>query len=243
LLLEEGNLKFYGSVPLQTGSNFLTVAATLQDGSTLTKTITVNRIDAAYVVNVNSKTGLVPHPVQFSVIGQPNGFFRVDFDFDGNGQTDFAQFRLSGADYTYRTPGIYRPRIDINKYNYSSGRYESIYQQTLTVAVFDPAQLKQHLDQVLRSVWNGMNSALLAGDIPKALTALSPSSRDTYGQIFEALRLRIAVVVNESSEIEPIGISTDIADYAVLNVHGGKSRVFIINFIQAPDGIWRIDSM
>lgn len=246
IISEAENLKFYVTVPLNAGQNVLTATATLQSGNTLTRTITVNRVSGAFTVKITRQDGVLPQAVGFSVTGDFIRFDQARLDFNGDGQVDASGggvFFGFSRSYTYNAPGIYRPKVEVYRYNFSVGRYELIYQQTLAIAIFDPVQLKQHLDQVLRSVWSGMNSALLAGDIPRALSALSFDSREVFGEVFESLIFRMPAILDEFTQIEPLALSDTYADYVVMNVRDGKTRVHVINFIQGADGVWRIDSM
>jgi hypothetical protein len=246
-MISEGDqARFYATVPLKAGWNDLNVVATLQSGATLTGKVRVNRVETPLSLKVTPAQGTASLGVRFDVLGGFDFYDTIRYDFNGDGKFDFVTgARLSGsnfASYIYSMPGIYRPVVQVTRYNYIRGVFEVIYQPTVSVVALSAAQLQQHRDRVLRSVWTGLQDALRAGDVPRALTAVTFDSRTTYGEVFESLLPQMSNILGDITNIEPLALSNEYAEYAVMNMRG-EPRVHIIGFLRGADGIWRIDQM
>lgn len=247
VLSDGGVVKFHAVVALKSGANTVNVAAALQDGSTLNKAVSVTRSTGSLLLRVTPLVGTAPLTVSFNLTGVFSGSDDLRFDFNGDGVFDYYKSGLPSYGITavraYDTPGLYRPVAQLSRYNYSSRRYEVVYQQVVPVAVLDAAQLEAHQDLVLRSVWGGLNTALRAGDLQRALSALSFDSRTTYGEtVFEPLLPQMNRILDDFTDIEPMVIADNYAEYAIMNV-SGEGRVHVIGFVRGADGIWRIDQM
>jgi hypothetical protein len=81
------------------------------------------------------------------------------------------------------------------------------------------------------------------GRMDDAADAIHPDSRNLYRQIFEMFGADIAGVLSEFSDVEPMRVTQDFAQYLVMNMHNGTARVFVITLVRDPDGVWRIESM
>ena len=45
------------------------------------------------------------------------------------------------------------------------------------------------------------------------------------------------------SPLEGYDITTDLATYFITRVVNGETRVYFVQFIRDPDGVWRLDDM
>jgi hypothetical protein len=246
-MISEGDqARFYATVPLAAGWNDLNVVTTLQSGATLTGKVRVNRIATPLSLKATPAQGTAPVGVRLDVQGAFDFNDSIRYDFNGDGKFDLvtgASWSGSNfASYTYATPGIYRPVVQVTRYNYSRRVFEVIYQPTASVVALSGSQLQQHRDRVLRSVWAGLQDALRAGDVPRALTAVTFDSRTTYGEVFESLLPQMSSILEDITNIEPLAISDQYAEYAVMNVRG-QPRIHVIGFLRGADGIWRIDQL
>lgn len=247
VVVEGNDVRFYAIVPLQAGWNDLEAVAGLQSGARLARRVRVQRVEAPLSAKATPALGLAPRGVKFDVTGGFDFNDQIRYDFNGDGRFDLLTgasiSRANFASYSYTAPGIYRPVIQVSRYNYIKRVYEVIYRPVLAVVVLSQAQIDQYRDRVLRSVWAGLNASLLAGDLTGALTAISTSSHSTYGPVFEALLPRMQEVLGGFTDIEPIETTAATAEYAVMNAGVTRARIHIITFIQGPDGIWRIDQI
>lgn len=96
-------------------------------------------------------------------------------------------------------------------------------------------------------VWNAMNAALVAGNAAQAKTYLTPNGLANHGAPMDSLLGQMSSIVSSYSTLVPKAVSGDYAEYLVSrpvpgSVTGDKQLYFVI-FLQAPGGIWLIDSM
>lgn len=244
MITEGSDARFYASVPLRKGWNELIATATLQSGDALTSRVNVNRVETPLTAKVTPPQITVPTTVRFDVAGGFDFNDRIRYDFNGDGLFEFTTgaslYGANFANYRYASPGVYRPVIEVMRYNYSKWEYEVIYRPRLSVVALDPVKLEQHRDRVLRSVWAGVKDALLSGKVQDALTGVTFDSRETYGEVFESLEPHMAGIFGDLTDIQPIVLGGEYAEYAVMNVRG-TPRVHIVGFLRGADGIWRID--
>jgi len=107
------------------------------------------------------------------------------------------------------------------------------------VTVNDPAEQ----DALIRSVWNGMNAALLAGDVTGARAFLDAPAVDHYGPTFDALLAFMPDIIASYSPLVTLTISSDVAEYGLKRTIDGEDRLFLVDLLREDDGVWRLDSM
>jgi len=229
--------KFYvNNIPLQPGSNTLTVVATTPDGQTITQTLTVTSAGPSpFQVTVEPQSGVTPLPVAFTVTGQdPSTISQIAVDFDGNGTTDFtATDPTAPIAVTYPAPGVYQPKITVTD---SQG---STFDQSLVVVVYDATQM----DRLFGAIWNGMNSALQSGDAAGASHYLNASAKLRYIPVFSALLPNMPQIIASYSPLKRVSISENIGEYAINRTYQGENRLYLIYFLKDADGVWRVDAM
>ena len=94
-----------------------------------------------------------------------------------------------------------------------------------------------------RAVWDGMNTALLAGDKATALTYLTPSARVKYGPVFDALLPYMPDIIRSYSPLQRVSVSENIGEYAVNRLIEDENMIFLIYFVKELDGTWRLAAM
>src|SRR5262249_39366148 len=152
------------NVPLQPGDNTLTATVTTQKGKSVSTSATVTSTGPApLTITATPLQGAVPLTVGFGVQNLA-GVPLASLSFDPGGPGSVAP---SGPNdllaFTYPTPGTYHATVTLFD---SAG---NSYPQPFVILAQDPAQL----DQLFRALWNGMNTALVAGDKATAMTYLS----------------------------------------------------------------------
>lgn len=228
-----GTRIFNARIPIQAGTNSVQAVAQFQDGRTLSRSISVDRSGPApFEIDVTPAAGLLPLQVKLTVVN-PNGLniSSVQIDWDGNGSWDQS---LTAAPYsstqTYSLAGSFRAVVKVIQGDGAE------YSETVALTIYDVGEI----NAIAHGVWVGLRQALTAGDQTSALTAISPESRDLYAQLFG---YGMASVANEVTDIHLGQLTTGTAEYFVLNVHHGITRVFVIRFVKDSDGTWRIESM
>ena len=86
------------------------------------------------------------------------------------------------------------------------------------------------LDQNLRAVWNGMKSALAAGDKARAMQYLDASAQQRYGTVFDVLLPSMPQITATFSDLQSVTLSNDLGEYAVNRVINGENRIYLIYF-------------
>lgn len=227
--------RFYATIPLQPGSNQITVVGTTPQGQSATTRISVTRTgDAPVKVTASPAQGLGPLNVSFSIASQTgNPIQHIQADFDGDGVVDFDSADPSAPiEFVYLNPGVYQAKFTVID-------TQSAYTQSVMIAVKTPDEI----DQAVRAAWDGMTQALVKQDLPSALQYLSPESRDNYQPVFEALATEMRKVVRSFSALKQSQIHSEYAEYAIRSDDNGVDRLYLIYFVQDSDGVWRIASM
>ena len=101
------------------------------------------------------------------------------------------------------------------------------------------------LDTLLRSKWDGMKAALIAGDISAALEFHQPDTWERYGAIYNALGEQLPALVENMREMSPVYIGGTRAKYEILREHELEGQAvevtYYIYFSRDMYGIWKID--
>jgi hypothetical protein len=235
--LVSGN-QFFANLNLDPGRNILTAVATTPEGITAsdTVTVTVNRNSPDPVqISAEPQSGIAPLKVRFSIdnfSGQPSQ--QISADFDGDGGNDFSTSDPNApVEFTYTAPGVYRATITVT----DGGN--AVYSQTMAVVVHDG----QQLDHLFTSLWNGMNDALVRGDVNVALTYLNEGAKQKYRPVFQTLLPRMLQIISNYSSLQRASVYEGMTGYAVNRTINGENRIFLIYFLLDDDGVWRLDSM
>jgi hypothetical protein len=187
-------------VPLQEGENTITVTGTDSQGYKATAEIIVYaETSGDYItVTVDTESGVSPFETTLQVEGT--------FDFSQepvitpNGPDDVDPLESLG-DAQYRigmtTPGIYYFTAE------ATDDQSNTYTDTIAIVVFNQVTL----DALLRAKWNAMKTALVAGDIEKALTYHQENFHEKYEAIYTALGSELPALVQQMKTISPIGLS------------------------------------
>jgi PKD repeat protein len=155
-------------------------------------------------------------------------------DFDGDGSAD-----LVSADpqvvlkHTYTAPGLYVAQLT------ATDNEGSTHTAQVVVEVVNATSV----DAMLIALWDGMNSALVAGDKATALSFLTPGAQDKYGPVFDLLLSEMPGIVASYSALQRVAVSTDMGEYALNRTIDGRNRLFLIYFLRDYDGLWRLDAM
>jgi hypothetical protein len=232
---QNGN-RYYASVPLVPGTNTLTAVATGPDGVSATQSISINSSGASPIsVNVEPASGIAPLKTTFSVQNNTATVLgKLQVDFDGNDTVDFTTTDQGAKiETTYVTPGIYQARVA------ATDSLNNVFTQTVLVSVQDGAQM----DQMFRTIFDGMNAALVNGNKSQALRYLNRQAQAKYGPVFDALMPQMRSIVTSYSPLRQVSVSQNIGEFAINRTIDGIDRIYFIYFLLDVDGVWRLDSM
>ncbi len=228
--------RFYAEVPLNPGVNTVTATAATSGGATATHAVSVTSSGASPIrVSVEPKSGIAPLKTSFTVQNNSaNPIQKIEVDFDGNGTIDFTATDANATiATTYAVPGMYQAKITV------TDSQSNVFTQVVLVSVQDGAQM----DQMFKALWDGMNSALIAGDKAKTLGYLNVQAKAKYGPVFDVLQPYISEIVSSYSALARASISGSLGEYAVRRKDSGVDRIYFIYFLRDVDGVWRIDEM
>jgi hypothetical protein len=227
---------FYANnVPLQPGTNTLTATVTTRSGKSSTSSVNVTSSGNSPVFfSIDPADGLAPLTVGFRATSN-TGRAIVSYQLNPGGPGTAAANSDPSVltKFTYTQAGIYVATLTVTD---SGG---NAYSQQFAISVQD----LQQMDQMFKSLWNGMNNAVIAGDKPTALSYLSSSAQAKYGPVFDALKSSYQDIVSTWSAPMRGDIAGSIAEYSVVTPKGTGRQVFLIYFIKGTDGVWRLDSM
>lgn len=230
--------QFYANINLDPGPNTLTAVATTPEGATASDSVSVNlnRTGSDPIqIRVEPQSGVAPLKVRFRVdnfSGQP--IQQINADFNGDGINDFSAGDANAVlEHTYATPGVYFASIAV------TDSQNIVTTQTVVVVVRDAGQM----DDLFTNLWNGMNNALVRGDVAGAAQYLNESAKLKYVPVFETLKPHFADIVASYSPLRRVSISESIGEYAIVRRSNGQNRIYLIYFLQDADGVWRLDGM
>ena len=249
-------MTFRAAVPLVAGANTLTVVGTGQGGDTDTQSLTVTRLTLAggdpdaYTVRAEPAAGLAPLVVNFEVDATTGAgsIFSIHLDVDGDGVMDqeilepiitpLGDVLLKPLTvpriltHTYSAPGIYTAAVWLNRRSIT-GAPDTGIRFDVVIDVFDePA-----MDALFTQMWDGMNSALVAGDVNGALGYVLPGSREKYQPVFQTLLPSFPAIIASYSPFRRTWMSSGLSEYSIIRQNGGKNMLFLIYFILDDQGI------
>lgn len=226
-----GNQFVANHVPLQEGSNAITVTATDVNGTTATASVSVNAVTTGNYIRLTSDTASGVAPLDATL--------RVDGTFSISSSTLSAtgpaqpEIISSSADkYQVRmTPeGIYYFTASV------TGPDGNPYQDTVAIM----AANKDQMDVMLKGKWDGMRSALAIGDINIAISFFETSSQETYRTQFTALQPVLGAISNEMGQINLVKIEDARAEYEIITTRNGVTYSFYLLFVKDRNGLWKI---
>lgn len=115
----------------------------------------------------------------------------------------------------------------------------NVYHEILAVVVNDP----NHMDALFMELWDGMNTALVNGNVEQALRYLDDGAKQKYGPVFEVLLPNMVDIVASYSRPHHVSTNSNIGEYAVTVPDGDRQRLYLVYFLRDADGVWHLNSM
>ena len=226
-------------VPLVEGENTITVAAVDINGYTTTAEFTVYaQIPANYIrIEADTESGVAPFETGLKVEGTFD--FAQEPTITGSGPSPLDYLDSLGDDrynIGISTPGIYYIGAE------ATDEEARVFTDTVALVVLN----LDSMDAMLKAKWNGMKSALIAGNINDALNFFTYPSRGEYEQIFSILSDQMPNIAANMEDIQLIYANDTVAKYRIRKdemIDGENYRVtYYIHFVKNPQGLWFIDS-
>jgi hypothetical protein len=223
-------------VPLQEGSNSVTITATDINGLTSTATRSIAAQAGHYIrisSNVDSGTGPLDISLRLNgsfIIANPTISIAGPVSVlltPGASPTEFTVKLIVEGSYTITARG--------------TGPYGQTYSDSVTVTVMS----KQALETLLKAKWAGMKTALANQDITTAIKSFTSNNKQLYSNMFTALQTQLPQLVMNMQDIQPISISGGSATYRIRKNQNYRGQALVIThyiyFTKDENGLWKIE--
>lgn len=219
-------------VPLQEGSNTITVTATDSSGRTANSTTTVTTTAGNYIrLHSNIESGLAPLDITLTL----DGSFSIgasDLYYSGPADIELTA-DPTPTEYQIRFPaeGTYTLTA------YVTGLDGQTYEDTLMITV----QSKLGLDRLLRSKWNKLTGSLAINDSTTALNTIFSKARPNYQDMFNALAGQLPAIVSTQQELNLVSVTDKRVKYELVTHENGSLYSYDVIFIREDNGLWAIN--
>jgi Glucodextranase, domain B len=225
-------------LPLVAGDNAITAKATTPDGRSGVASVSVEASGNPRPLELRAdvSSGAAPLTVTFTYALSASGVVasKLAMDFDGDGRDDYrTNHPPTSLVNTYTMPGLYFPTLKITD---SAG---SVHTAAVAVEIHTTGER----DALFLAVWNGMNDALVRGNLEQALVYLNARARRQYTRVFQGLLPELPAIVGSYSAPLSVSATADVLEYAVQRSIDGEDRIFLIYLLRDADGVWRLDRM
>jgi hypothetical protein len=221
------------NVPLNAGTNTITVTATDVNGTTASKSITINVTIPENFITLSAypESGVSPLEVTLRI----NGTFSITNPLIiplGPGIVEPLESN-NPDEYKYRmtTEGVYHFTAQVTDPDGLT------YQDTKAVTVLPLAQI----DALLRAKWAAFSSALINKDITTALTMMHPVSSARYQTMFNLVKDQLPNIVATHTGLFFVSIiNGERAWYDLKASESGGQFIYRVVFVKDANGLWRI---
>jgi hypothetical protein len=238
--LDRNGRFFVDNIPLQPGTNTLTVALNTQDGNPITRTLTLGSTGAApFQVFVDPQEGLAPLSATMTIVNRGKvAFQRIEIDINDDGTpeqtlTSLVDNRVVLA-LTFPNPGTYTMRV--TAYGPSNN---VIYLTRRKIRAYSPAELGMKIVGAYAS----MVDRLAANNPTGALRLFTGDSQQKYSDVFTALAGSLPAVAAQLGTLLDGVITEQTAELTIVRDTVDGKQSFMIYLIRGGDGLWRIESM
>lgn len=219
---------------LTAGDNSLEIVLTSPAGERLVRTIPIRSSgNAPFRVVSQPNTGFAPFQavLRYAAPWGPPSSIHVSNLGGGVLDTSQSDSHTIGL-LSFATAGLYLPTVTIN---YGEGL---TYSQTVAITVLDAADT----DRTFQGVIQDFTLALESRNKALAMRQLSTELQSQFEPTIDALLPTMSQIIPTIKGYGPITLDTSFATYAVKRVTGGIAKIFLLDFLQESDGVWRIDS-
>jgi hypothetical protein len=243
-----GNRWLIPNVPLNAGSDTITLTATTLAGATATQTLILTRDDSTAAqarLSVETPQRFAPGSSRLRLDLAPALVVeRLRVDFDGNATVDLDTTNASTPLVSpYSQPGVYTATATIDLAPGSPSTPPNTLTRTVRVAIQNLAETREDLC----SVFGRMRGRLAANDVPGALLTLHPRLRPTFQTLWTSIGTGLPGVASQLGTIVDGSIGSEgYAEYVIARPVVGQPGQFVgfrVQFDRGPDGVWRIGSM
>ena len=230
------------NVPLVSGSNPLSVAATTMPGATMTASGSISQSGplTPIVVAVDRPVGFAPFAENFAYIvgALPGGatLTTLAIDFRGVGTNDYSStFAGAPKTYTYQQPGLYKAKFlftDSNNATYTIYRFVLIQDFVVQRGM-------------MCDIYGYLKDRLNAQDANGAANLFQPAERSTYFSFFAGMGSNMPTMATQLGFVVEGVFGNDSADLLLSrdNTTSQTRAGYPLRITQSGDGVWRISEM
>ncbi|MBW2078208.1 MAG: FG-GAP repeat protein [Deltaproteobacteria bacterium] len=233
----EGNQFMANHIPLEQGENTLTVTAMDWEGNMAIASITVYaETEGEYImITADDESGTSPLETTLRIEGSFT-FTDPYLTYTGPGMVEFLgipeeheyEIQITGEGVYYFTAEV-------------TDTENNTYTDTIAIVVLNQAQL----DALLKAKWEGMKTALVAGDIEKALSYHHEAFKDRYESIYNLLASNLPILAQQMQGIEMIFAEGNRGKYGINRDHDIDGQIvtitYYIYFSKDENGLWKIE--
>jgi hypothetical protein len=96
------------------------------------------------------------------------------------------------------------------------------------------------MDVMFKAKWNGMKTALVAGDVNTVLNFIAKDAREAFGYNLNLLSGYLPEISNGLTNITISEVNDGMVEYEMLGTYEGETYNTLVRFVKDKDGIWRI---
>jgi plastocyanin len=230
-----GNEFVVNHLPLEEGSNTITIIATDVDGIARTATATVTAAMPEHYIRISANIEAANAPLETAL--RIDGTFSIDdsaLNYAGPGTIDFLETEADAYRISMVDEGIY--------YFTAEAIHDTVtYADTVAIVVVDGSAL----DALLQQRWADMKAALISGNIELALQYHHERSQERYSAIYNAIGSDLSTLVSQMQSISLIYCADGTAKYRIRQDHNINGQIvtitYYVYFIHDEDGLWRIE--
>ena len=233
-----GNEFAVNHLPLEEGSNTITVMATDSSGYQANFSIDVfaGTFGERVYIQASPQSAAGVLQTELTITGA-FPILETNITYAGADAVNFIENNVDVYRVEMTAPGFYYFTVETKDPDANT------HSDTVAVCVTDT----HTLDALLKAKWKGMLKALSSGDKQQALDYFNPMTRSKYDMIFTALESRLPQIardLGELPEIQMIMAEDGFAKYRIVRqeIHQGQlyDITYDIYFDKAGDGLWRI---
>jgi len=226
-----GNQFTANRVPLAEGTNVIAATATDSYGHMAIVSVTVNAVTTGNYIRLTSDTELGIGPLEATL--RIDGSFSIDnstISVTGPTQPEFLSSSADEYKIRMTTEGVYYFTASV------TGPDGNQYQDTVVITVMSRTQM----DNLLKSKWDEMKTALMARDIQSAASYFADWAKERYSGIFTALGDTLPQVAQAMQDIEMIYLLDGVAKYRIRRIEAEGEITYYIYFVKDANGLWKI---
>ncbi|MFQ5598530.1 MAG: Ig-like domain-containing protein, partial [Nitrospiria bacterium] len=227
-----GNRFVVHDVPLEAGENTLKAEGIDANGATASSEVTVSASPTADGITLRSNiaSGVAPLEINLEIDSTFGAFPTSTLSFSGPALPEITQVNPARYRVKLTTEGIYTFTAEVTD---DAG---TTHRDTATVVVLNFAEM----DALLRAKWEGMETALLSGDIDGAMTFFSNRTQERYREIFLQIQSVLPQTFSGLEGVHLLSVQNDTAEMEAVRIEGGIRYSYPIVFIRDERGAWTL---